>query len=78
MRLNKGNGESHTYYFNAISLMRFIFKKRGDQYIGRNNQDAHNGFQIPGLNQRVFGEIEFYMIELDKDKGYLIGTDYDF
>ena len=53
--------------------------------MGRYHLDAYYGTQIPGLNQRLFNEIEFYIIEPSQDfqltqdvKGVFLGTDYDF
>jgi hypothetical protein len=50
-------------YFNAFSILKLIFQKKNEEFIGRfHNQNAINAIN-PLTNARIIGEVEFYMVE---------------
>ena len=50
-------------YFNVYSIMKLIFKKRGDEYIGRFHPDNATCALNPLTNNRINGEVAFYLVE---------------
>jgi hypothetical protein len=43
--------------------MKIIFKKRGEEYVGRFHTECNMAALNPLTNNRLIGEVEFYFIE---------------
>ena len=77
--LLKQEGEIICNYFNVYSIIKLIFRKKGDDFVGR----FHPEFAItsinPLTNSRLIGEVEFYFVEnpylkiSDPDARYPVG-----
>ena len=59
------NQEGHliSTHFNVFSIIKLIFKKKNDEFIGRFHQTHSISAKNPLTNSRLIGEIEFYLIE---------------
>lgn len=55
-------GEIISTFFNAFSILKLIFKKKGDDFIGRFNTDNPVAAINPLTNSRLIGEVEFFII----------------
>ena len=56
-------GEIISTYFNAFSILKLIFKKKGDEFIGRFNTENPITAINPLTNARLIGEVEFFIIK---------------
>mmetsp|Transcript_33591 Transcript_33591/g.51688 ORF Transcript_33591/g.51688 Transcript_33591/m.51688 type:complete len:164 (+) Transcript_33591:1441-1932(+) len=56
-------GEVISNYFNVFSIIKIIFKKKGDSYVGRFHPDFNIAATNPLTNNRIVGEVEFFFIE---------------
>ena len=52
-----------TNHFNIYSIVKLIFKKRGEEYVGRFHSECGVTALNPLTNNRLIGEVEFYWIE---------------
>ena len=61
--LFKQQGEVISNYLNDYSILKLIFKRKRDQYIGRFSENGTISTINPLTNQKLVGEVEFYLIE---------------
>ena len=50
-------------YFNIYSIIKLLFKKKDDEFIGRFDPQYPITSTNPLTNSRLAGEVEFYFIE---------------
>ena len=52
-----------TNHFNIYSIVKLIFKKRGEEFVGRFHSECSVTALNPLTNNRLIGEVEFFFIE---------------
>jgi hypothetical protein len=50
-------------HFNVYSIIKLLFKKRGDELVGRFDPEYSLSPQNPLTNNRIIGEVEFFFVE---------------
>ena len=51
-----------SHFFNAYSILKIIFKKRNNEFVGRFHERWPITAKNPKTNCRIIGEVEFYKI----------------
>ena len=57
--VNKAN---HSFYYNAYSILRLLFKKKNDQFVGRFHERYPITVKNPITNAKIVGEVYFFKI----------------
>lgn len=57
-----GNNANFSHFFNAYGILKLLFKKRGEEFIGRFHDRYPITVKNPITNCRIIGEVEFYKI----------------
>jgi len=63
MNFQEHEGEDRIYFFNALSVLKYLVKKKRSELVGRFHPEAYHQAYIPQLKKRIMGEVEFYRIE---------------
>lgn len=50
-------------YYNAFSVLKHLFRKKDDEYIGMFEAESSVTPKIPFSDNRILGEVEFFIIE---------------
>lgn len=50
-------------HFNLYSIIKLILRKKGDEFINRFHHELSISALNPLTNNRIIGEVEFYLIE---------------
>lgn len=53
---------NHSHFFSAYSILKLLFKKRSNAFVGRFHETFPITVKNPITNQRIVGEVEFYKI----------------
>ena len=56
-------GKVLSNHFNIYSIIKILFKKRGDEFVGRFDPDYTLASLNPLTNNRIIGEVEFFFVE---------------
>jgi hypothetical protein len=56
-------GKILSNHFNVYSIIKIIFKKRGEEFVGRFDPEFSLASLNPLTNNRIIGEVEFFYIE---------------
>ncbi|CDW71540.1 UNKNOWN [Stylonychia lemnae] len=69
---------SHSHYFNLHGIMKILFKKKGDEIVGRFHAKYPSSSKNPLTNQQIIGEVEFYQfknpyLDLPAENRYPVG-----
>ena len=54
--------QDHSHWFNAYSILRIIFERKGDEVVGRFHALYPISSKNPMTGKRIIGEVEFYKI----------------
>jgi hypothetical protein len=55
-------GEVLNNFFNVYSIIKLLVRKRGDDFVGRYHPDSAIASLNPLTNNKIIGEVEFYLI----------------
>lgn len=61
--LLKQEGEIISNYFNVYSIIKLLFQKKGEDFVGRFHPEIAITSINPLTNSRLIGEVEFYFVE---------------
>ena len=50
-------------FFNVYSIIKLLVKKKGDDFVGRYHPECAISSLNPLTNNKIIGEVEFYLIE---------------
>lgn len=53
---------NHSFYYNAYSILRLLFKKKNDQFVGRFHERYPITVKNPITNAKIVGEVFFFKI----------------
>jgi hypothetical protein len=52
----------HSHWFNAYGILKLLFQRKGDEFVGRWHEKHPIAPKNPLTNKRIIGEVEFYRI----------------
>lgn len=59
---SQADDANHSHFYNAYSIIRLLFKKRNNMFVGRFHETYPITVKNPATNGRIVGEVEFYKI----------------